>query len=42
MKVVATGGLGKIIADATKHIDIYDSNLTLHGLRLIYVKNAQS
>ena len=42
MKVVATGGLGKIIADATKHIDIYDSNLTLHGLRLIYEKNAQS
>lgn len=38
IKVVATGGLGKIISDATKKIDIYDSNLTLYGLRLIYDK----
>ena len=36
IKVVATGGLGKIIADSTDKIDIYDSNLTLKGLRLIY------
>ncbi|SHJ49436.1 type III pantothenate kinase [Parasporobacterium paucivorans] len=39
IKTVATGGLGKIIADATNKIDIYDSGLTLHGLRLIYNKN---
>lgn len=38
MKVIATGGLGKIISDATDKIDVYDSNLTLHGLRLIYDK----
>lgn len=38
MKVVATGGLGKIIADETDKIDIYDGNLTLQGLRLIYNK----
>jgi type III pantothenate kinase len=38
IKVVATGGLGKIIADETKEINIYDSNLTLQGLRLIYNK----
>lgn len=38
LKVVATGGLGKIIADATKEIHIYDSALTLNGLRLIYEK----
>lgn len=38
MKVVATGGLGKIIADATGLIDIYDNTLTLKGLRLIYNK----
>src|SRR5574344_376434 len=38
MKVVATGGLGKIISEATDHIDIYDTNLTLQGLRLIYEK----
>lgn len=39
MKVVATGGLGKIIADETKMIDIYDPTLTLKGLKLIYKKN---
>lgn len=38
MKAVATGGLGKIIADATDKIDVYDSNLTMNGLRLIYEK----
>ncbi len=38
MKVIATGGLGKIIASETKAIDIYDPNLTLQGLRLIYNK----
>lgn len=36
IKTVATGGLGKIIAEATEMIDIYDPNLTLNGLRLIY------
>lgn len=40
MKVVATGGLGRIIADATDAIEVYDSKLTLEGLRLIYEKNA--
>lgn len=39
LKVVATGGLGRIIADATDAIDIYDSSLTLDGLRMIYDKN---
>ena len=38
MKVVATGGLGKIIADATPLIDVYDPELTMKGLRLIYLK----
>ena len=38
VKVVATGGLGKLIADETKKIDIYDMDLTLHGLRIIYEK----
>ncbi|MCI8834856.1 MAG: type III pantothenate kinase [Ruminococcus sp.] len=38
-KVVATGGLGKIIARETKSIDVYDPELTLNGLRLIYDKN---
>ena len=39
LKVVATGGLGRIIADATDKIDVYDSSLTLDGLRIIYEKN---
>lgn len=39
MKVVATGGLGRIIADETDAIDIYDSTLTLEGLRMIYDRN---
>lgn len=38
IKVVATGGLGKLISENTKKIDIYDPNLTLQGLRLIYEK----
>lgn len=39
LKVVATGGLGRLIADETDTIDIYDSFLTLDGLRIIYEKN---
>lgn len=38
-KVVATGGLGKIIADNTDVIEVYDSNLTLKGLKIISDKN---
>lgn len=38
VKVVATGGLGKIIASETNCIDIYDPNLTLQGMRFIYEK----
>ena len=38
IKVVATGGLGKLISENTDKIDVYDPNLTLHGLRLIYDK----
>lgn len=39
LKVVATGGLGRMISQETKAIDIYDSALTLEGLRIIYEKN---
>ena len=38
-KVVASGGLGKIIASETDVIDVYDPQLTLKGLRIIYEKN---
>ena len=39
LKVVATGGLGRLIADETDAINIYDSYLTLDGLRIVYEKN---
>lgn len=41
LKVVATGGLGSIIADETDSIQIYDRGLTLEGLRIIYEKNGK-
>lgn len=31
-------GLGKIIADETECIDLYDPQLTLNGLRMIHEK----
>ena len=39
--VIATGGLGKIIAKETECIDLYEPRLTLNGLRLIYERIAQ-
>ncbi len=39
VQVVATGGLGKIIANETNSINVYNPTLTLEGLRLIYEKN---
>lgn len=41
-KVVATGGLGRIIADEVEEIDAYDPNLTLRGLQILYNKNRRS
>lgn len=39
LKVVATGGLGKIISESTDMIQYYDAELTMNGLRLIYNRN---
>lgn len=39
MKVVATGGLGRIIYDETSMIDVYDSQLLFKGLKIIHDKN---
>lgn len=39
LKVVATGGLGRLISESTDLIHIYDSKLTLEGLRILYEKN---
>ena len=41
-KVIATGGLGRIIADDTEEINVYDPNLTLRGLQILYNKNRRS
>lgn len=42
LKVVATGGLGRIIAEATDCIDFYDANLTLKGIYLVYKKQTRN
>lgn len=39
-KVVATGGLGKLIADNTDSIEVYNPMLTMEGLRMIYEKTS--
>ncbi len=41
-KVIATGGLGRVVCDHTKEIDIYDPNLIFKGLKIIYDKNKES
>lgn len=38
-KVIATGGMASLIADATRMIDHLDGLLTVKGLRAIYEKN---
>ena len=38
VKTVVTGGLGRIIANETTCIDIYDPNLTLEGIYRVYKK----
>lgn len=36
MKVIATGGLGRMISEEVKDIDVYDKDLTFKGLLYIY------
>ncbi len=38
-KIVATGGLARLIADDSRYIETIDDMLTLDGLRLIYERN---
>lgn len=40
--VVATGGLGKVIAEEAKCINYIDRTLTLEGLRMLYELNTQN
>jgi type III pantothenate kinase len=35
-RIVATGGLASLIADASQYIDTIDETLTLDGLRIVY------
>ena len=39
MKVIATGGLAKVIDENEEFFDVYDPVLALQGLRLLYEKN---
>lgn len=41
-KVIATGGLAKLIAEIAKSIDVVDPLLTLKGLRTIFLKNERA
>lgn len=41
-KVIVTGGLGRIIANETKYVDVYDPHLTLRGIYLVYKKQNRS
>lgn len=41
MKVIATGGLGRMISEELECIDVYDSELTFKGLYLIYLHNKE-
>jgi type III pantothenate kinase len=40
MRVVATGGLAPLFAEATKVIDIIDGDLTLRGLLTVHLRNS--
>ena len=40
--VIATGGMGRMMAEYCDEIDDVDSSLTLEGLRLIYERNQKS
>lgn len=42
LKVIATGGLSRVIDDKMEIFDIYDPLLTLKGLKLLYDKNKRS
>lgn len=42
LRVVATGGLGRMIAAEVPEIDVYDAALTLKGLKILYEKNRRT
>ena len=42
MQVIATGGLGRIISKETDLIDVYDSDLSFKGMKIIYEKTIEN
>jgi len=42
LKVIATGGLGRIIFNETDMIDVYDPDLGFKGMKIIYQKTKQN
>ena len=40
--VIASGGLGKIIANATDKIDAYDADIAYKGMKILYDINKGS
>ena len=41
-RVIATGGLAKLMADVARSIEHVDEDLTLEGLRLLYEESRSS
>lgn len=41
-RIVATGGLAPLIAEASQYIDTIDATLTLDGLRIVYERSSQN
>jgi len=42
IRVIATGGLGGLISQNTKMIDLYNPTLTLEGMRFIHERNSSN
>jgi type III pantothenate kinase len=42
IRVIATGGLGGLISQNTKMIDLYNPTLTLEGMRFIHERNTSN